>query len=252
MKSMRQSKSTSGTKQPRRELLRIDGRPVAVTIRLNPRATRLIVKVHPSTGEVSVVAPSRRSLDSAMDFARSESSWIARRLAHVPEPVDLEPGALIPFRGEPHVVHASARGPAPVWIDRAARLIRVSGHSEHAPRRLLDFLKREAKRVLEARVLEFSGRIGAQPKRITVRDTASRWGSCSSTRAISFSWRLILAPSFVLDYVVAHEVAHLRHMNHGTRFWNLVGELIDDVEKPQAWLSENGPLLHRYAPRSVQ
>ncbi|HEX3432054.1 MAG TPA: SprT family zinc-dependent metalloprotease [Rhizomicrobium sp.] len=249
---MRQSKSTSRTKQPRRELLRIDGRPVAVTVRLNPRATRLIVKVHPSTGEVSVVAPSRRALDSAMEFARSESSWIARRLAHVPEPIDIEPGALIPFRGEVHLVHAAAKGPSPVWIDRGARAIRVSGQKEHASRRLLDFLKREARRVLDARVGEFSGMVGVQPKRITVRDTASRWGSCSTTRAISFSWRLILAPPFVLDYVVAHEVAHLKHMNHGTRFWSLVRYLVGDVEKPQAWLNKNGPLLHRYAPRTPQ
>jgi len=248
---MRQSKSTSRTRQPRRELLRIEGRPVAVTVRLNPRATRLIVKVHPSTGEVSVVAPSRRSLDSAMAFARSESSWIARRLEHVPEPVDLEPGAFIPFRGETHVIHAAARGRTPVWIDRGARVISVSGQSEHAPRRVLDFLKREARRVLDGRVGEYSARIGVAPKRITVRDTASRWGSCSTTRAISFSWRLILAPAFVLDYVVAHEVAHLRHMNHGTRFWAVVRELVGDVEKPQAWLSKNGPLLHRYAPRTA-
>src|SRR5437016_6667290 len=212
-KSMRQSKSSSRSQHPRRELLRIDGRPVAVTVRLNPRATRLIVKVHPSTGEVSVVAPSRRALDSALEFARSESSWIARRLAHVPQPVDLELGALIPYRGEEHTIHPAARGAASVWVDRAARAIHVSGLSEHAPRRLLDFLKREARRVLDTRVTEFSTRIGVQPKRITVRDTASRWGSCSTTRAISFSWRLILAPPFVLDYVVAHEVAHLKHMN---------------------------------------
>lgn len=249
---MRQSKSTARTKQPRRELLRIDGRPVAVTVRLNPRATRLIVKVHPSTGEVSVVAPSRRALDSAMDFARSETNWIARRLAHVPRPIDLEPGARIPYRGEEHAIHSAPRGPAPVWVDRGARTIRVSGLSEHAPRRLLDFLKREARRVLDARASEFSARIGVQPKRITVRDTASRWGSCSTTRAISFSWRLILAPSFVLDYVVAHEVAHLKHMNHGARFWALVRDLVGNVEKPQSWLNKNGPLLHRYAPRSVQ
>src|SRR5690348_14864247 len=148
-KSMRQSKTSSRTRPPRRELLRIGGRPVAVTVRLNPRATRLIVKVHPSTGEVSVVAPSRRALDSAMEFARSESSWIAHRLAHVPEPVDLEPGVLIPYRGEAHTIHAAARGPSPVWIDRGQRAIRVSGLSEHAPRRLLDFLKREARRVLD-------------------------------------------------------------------------------------------------------
>lgn len=247
---MRRSKSTS-RKQPRRELLRIDGRPVAVTVRLNPRATRLIVKVHPSTGEVSVVAPSRRALDSAMDFARSESNWIAGRLAHVPEPVELVAGARIPWRGEEYTVHAAARGPAPVWVDRAERQIRVSGQNEHAPRRLLDFLKREARRILDARVSEFSARVGVAPRRITVRDTASRWGSCSTARAISFSWRLVLAPPYVLDYVVAHEVAHLRHMNHGARFWALVRELVGDVEKPQTWLSKNGPLLHRYAARSV-
>ncbi|MGH6878273.1 MAG: M48 family metallopeptidase [Rhizomicrobium sp.] len=238
--------------QPRRELLRIDGRPVEVTVRLNPRARRLIVKVHPSTGEVSVVAPSRRSLDHAMEFARSESSWIARRLAHVPEPVDLEPGSFIPFRGENYAIRPAARGPAPVWLERGPRVIRIAGHREHAPRRLLDFLKREARKVLEARVFDYAQRIEVQPKRITVRDTASRWGSCSTTRSLSFSWRLILAPAFVLDYVVAHEVAHLRHMNHGARFWNLVGELVDDVETPQAWLSKNGPLLHRYAPRGTE
>lgn len=244
--------NSSPRTHPRRELLRIDGRPVEVTMRLNPRARRLIVKVHPSTGEVSVVAPSRRSLGHAMDFARSESSWIARRLAHVPEPVDLEPGAYIPFRGEEYAIRPAAKGRAPVSVDRAARVIRISGQREHAPRRLLDFLKREARKVLEARVFHYADAIGVCPKRITVRDTASRWGSCSTTRSLSFSWRLILAPPFVLDYVVAHEVAHLRHMNHGTRFWSLVGELIGDVEEPQAWLSKEGPLLHRYAPRVVQ
>jgi hypothetical protein len=250
---MRQPKASSRPRaQPRRELLRIEGRPVEVLVRLNPRARRLIVKVHPSTGEVSVVAPSRRALEHALEFARSESSWIARRLSHVPEPVDLEPGARIPFRGEEHAIVPAARGPAPVWIDRGQRVIRISGYKEHVPRRLLDFLKREARKVLDARALEFAERVGVAPKRITVRDTASRWGSCSTTRALSFSWRLILAPAFVLDYVVAHEVAHLRHMNHGPRFWSLVRELVGDVEKPQAWLSKNGPLLHRYAPRGTQ
>jgi hypothetical protein len=146
----------------------------------------------------------------------------------------------------------AARGRAPVWIERGERIIRVTGQPEHASRRLLDFLKREARKVLDARTQEFSALVGVKAKRITVRDTASRWGSCSTTRALSFSWRLVLAPPFVLDYVVAHEVAHLRHMNHGTRFWNLVSEIVGDVEKPQAWLSENGPFLHRYAPRNPQ
>ncbi|MGD0191565.1 MAG: SprT family zinc-dependent metalloprotease [Rhizomicrobium sp.] len=234
----------------RRELLRIDGRAVEVTMRLNPRARRLIVKVHPSTGEVSVVAPSKRALDHALDFARGESEWIARRLAHVPEQIALDIGATLPFRGKNFEIARGDKGPAPVWIDGAIPTIRVAGHAEHAPRRILDFLKREARTALEERAVEYAAMIGVKPKRITVRDTASRWGSCSTTRALSFSWRLILAPPFVLDYVVAHEVAHLRQMNHSARFWALVEELVGDVEKPQAWLSRNGPVLHRYAPRT--
>ncbi len=235
----------------RRELLRIEGRPISITIRLNRRARRLIVKVHPATGEVTVVAPSQRALNHALDFARSESSWIARRLAEVPAPVEFGLGACIPLRGEEHFVEAGGAGPAPVWIDdsEGRRVIRVGGRSEHAPRRLLDYLKREARKTLTLRSQELSRRIGLAPKRITVRDTESRWGSCSADRALSFSWRLILAPDFVLDYVVAHEVAHMRHMNHGPRFWSLVRDLAGDVDVPQAWLSANGPLLHRYAPR---
>jgi predicted metal-dependent hydrolase len=246
----RSASRSSRSNAPRRELLRIDGQPVAVTLRLNPRARRLIVKVHPSTGEVSVVAPSKRALDHALEFARGETEWIARRLAHVPKQVTLDIGARLPFRGEEYAIERNEGSPVPVAVDRSTRSIRVSGHGEHVPRRVLDFLKREARKSLDVRVTEFADRIGAKPKRITVRDTASRWGSCSTTRALSFSWRLILAPPFVLDYVVAHEVAHLRQMNHGTRFWELVRALVGDVEKPQAWLSRNGPLLHRYAPRA--
>jgi len=238
----------------RRELLRIEGRPVPVTMKLNPRARRLIVKVHPSTGEVTVVAPSQRALDRALDFAQSESSWIARRLARVPQPIPLRIGARIPLFGEEHLVVEGACGSAPVEIARDAGrpVIRVSGRVEHAPRRILDFLKREARKVFLARALELSERLGLRPTRITIRDTASRWGSCSTARALSFSWRLILAPDFVRDYVVAHEVAHMRHMNHGPRFWKLVEEAIGDIERPQRWLATNGPMLHRYGPRKAE
>jgi len=234
-----------------RALLRIDGEAIPITLRLNPRARRLIVKVHPSTGEVTVVAPSRRSLDHAMEFARSERDWIAKRLAHVPPPVALELGAKLPFRGELHIIRKGEKGRAPVWIERDEDMpiIRVAGDSEHAPRRVLDFLKREARKTLDARTTYFAGELGIKPRRITVRDTASRWGSCSSGRSLSFSWRLILAPTFVLDYVVAHEVAHLREMNHGARFWTLLGLLVADVQKPQRWLSQHGGTLHRIAPK---
>ena len=240
---MRKVKATR--KVARRELLAIEGRDVEVNVRINSRARRLIVKVHPSTGEVSVVAPSQRALERALEFARGQSDWIATQLARVPVPVPLALGATVPFRGQDHLVREGTSGRGAVWLDGGT--IRVAGQKEHHARRLLDFLKKEAKRELEARTLEFAGRIGLKHKRITVRDTASRWGSCSSSRSLSFSWRLILAPPFVLDYVVAHEVAHMREMNHGPKFWQLVHTLVSDVRRPQKWLHDHGAALHRYA-----
>jgi len=242
---MRKVKATR--KVARRELLAIEGRDVEVSVRLNPRARRLIVKVHPSTGEVSVVAPSQRALDRALEFARGQKDWIARQLSRVPAPVPLALGARVPVRGIDHVVREGESGRGAVWLEDGT--IRVAGRREHHARRILDFLKREARRELEARTLAHAARIGLQHRRITVRDTASRWGSCSAGRSLSFSWRLILAPSFVLDYVVAHEVAHMREMNHGPKFWRIVQELAGDVRRPQKWLQDHGAALHRYAPK---
>lgn len=233
----------------RRELLKIDGRAVEVNVKLNPRARRLIVKVHPVSGEVSVIAPSKHALERAIEFARGESTWIARQLAHVPQRVALRAGARIPLRGREHLIASSEDAPAPVWVDQDAGVIHIRGRAEHTPRRLHDFLKLTARQTLEARSLEFAARLNLSLKRITVRDTATRWGSCSSTRSLSYSWRLIFAPPFVLDYVVAHEVAHLREMNHGPKFWKLVRELVCDVEKPQSWLRRHGAGLHRYTIR---
>jgi len=232
------------TRRVQRELLKIDGHSVEVTMRLNPRARRLIVKVHPSTGEVTVVAPSRRGLDRALDFARGEAPWIARQLARVPKPIPLVAGAYVPFLGREHIIVKMERGTVARDADAAA--IYVGGREEHSQRRVIDFLKREARRVLDERSSDFAARIETKVKRVSVRDTASRWGSCSTSKTISYSWRLILAPRFVLDYVVAHEVAHLREMNHSPRFWRLVRSIIPDIESPQAWLRKNGTALHRF------
>ena len=179
-----------------------------------------------------------------LDFARGEKDWIAGQLAKAPGPVALTTGATIPFRGKPHAICAATKGPAPVWV--ADGTIWVSGHAAHAPRRVLDFLKSEARKAFEIRALHHAEKLGVKPSRITVRDTASRWGSCSSARSLSFSWRLILAPDFVLDYVVAHEVAHLREMNHSPRFWAHVKNLIADKNVAQNWLRANGRELQRY------
>ena len=228
----------------RHELLKIDGRLLEVRVKLNPRARRMIVKVNPATGEISVTAPSRRGLAHALDFARGEKDWIAGQLAKAPGPVAMVPGAVIPFHGRPHEIRAATRGPAPVWLEDG--IIWVRGHAAHAPRRVLDFLKSEARNACEELVLKHASSLGVKASRITVRDTASRWGSCSSARSLSFSWRLVLAPDFVLDYVVAHEVAHLKEMNHSPRFWTHVNSLIPDKHRAQDWLRANGRELQRY------
>jgi hypothetical protein len=232
---------------PKHALLRIDGDAVEVRVKLNPRARRLIVKVHPITGEVCVVAPSRAGLARALDFAARQGPWIAAQRAHVPSPVWLGPGITLPFRGKDHPVRRAEKAAAPVWL--ADGVLHVCGRAEHAPRRLLDFLKREARKALETRCAEYGPILNVRPSRITVRDTASRWGSCSAARGLSFSWRLILAPEFVLDYVAAHEVAHLKEMNHGPRFWSHVEKLVGDPRKARKWLREHGPALQRYTIR---
>lgn len=252
----RKTKTKTTRRKPlpvKRELLKIDGRNVEIVLRTNPRAHRFIVKVDPSTGEVSVVAPSARSLSGAFAFAQAEKEWIAGRLADLPQKVSLELGGTILFRGVEHVVRmGTAKGKGPVWIDHdtAIPTLRIAGRPEHAMRRLLDWMKREARRRIEDAVLRHAETLGVRPRSITIRDTTTRWGSCSSTRSLSFSWRLILAPPFVLDYVVAHEVCHLKEMNHEPRFWRLVDDLVPYVARAQAWLSERGPLLHAYAPRT--
>jgi hypothetical protein len=122
----------------------------------------------------------------------------------------------------------------------------VSGGQQHGPRRLLDWLRSQARVDLTERTLHHAVNLGCRAKRVTVRDQSTRWGSCSSTGTISYSWRLIFAPGEVLDYVAAHEVAHLKEMNHGPRFWRLVRETMPDMQRARAWLKQNGAELHRF------
>ena len=228
-----------------RELLAIDGEKVAVNVRFNPRARRMVMRIHPVTGEVTVTAPARTGMAQAMAFARGESAWIVRQRDAAPQPIAFAPGSTVPFGGVPHRICVSLhKGPAPVW--REGGQIYVSGKPEHAGRRLTDFFKREAKKVLESKAVELGAVLGVRPSRVTVRDTASRWGSCSAARSLSFSWRLVFAPDFVRDYVVAHEVAHLKEMNHGPKCWAPVQSLTGDDKRARRWLREHGRGLLRY------
>ena len=231
--------------------LRIGGKSVRVKVRLNPRARRVIVKVHPSTGEVAVIAPSQRSVPRALDFARQEGVWIADHLSRVPQRIHFHPGDTLLFKGTRHVIRLSSDQRGAVWLDPESErpTIRVAGLREHTPRRVEDWLKKQARTQIIRRVNALTAELGVTATRITVRDTASRWGSCSPSGAISLSWRLIMAPSSVLNYVCAHEVAHLKEMNHGRRFWRLVERLTgpEEAATAQEWLRLNGTELHRYS-----
>jgi predicted metal-dependent hydrolase len=136
-----------------------------------------------------------------------------------------------------------------VWTetdDRGAKLLCVAGEPPHLDRRIADFLKREARRELEAASARHAQTLGVAFRRVSVRDQSSRWGSCSNTGVLSFSWRLILAPPYVLDYLAAHEVAHLVELNHSSRFWRLVTKLYPNFERAKTWLDVHGTDLHRY------
>jgi predicted metal-dependent hydrolase len=225
-----------------------EGQSFKVALKRRPTAKRITLRVSNATGEVVLSIPERTDVGLAQKFADSHSQWIATRLAKVPERVPFEPGALVPFRGVPHrIVHwSTVRGVTQATKGGAGEpIIAVAGEAVHVARRVRDFLETEARRDFTAAVKKHTAQLGQSAKRITVRDTKSRWGSCSANGALSFSWRLIMAPPFVLDYLAAHEVAHLRELNHSNRFWKLTYQLCPRTDEAEAWLKTYGSALHR-------
>lgn len=226
-----------------------DGAVYAVRLRRHRQARRYTLRIQAATREVILTIPPRGSLKEAQLFAQRHGAWIAARLRRLPEASPFAPDAVFPLRGMPHrIVHRQgARGTVWTEVDRNGdRLLCVAGHSPHIDRRVSDFLRREAKRDLEAASRRYARALGLAVRRVSVRDQSSRWGSCSTTGRLSFSWRLILAPGDVLDYLAAHEVAHLIEMNHSAKFWRLVERICPDHRRAKTWLDVNGSDLHRY------
>ncbi|MDO9384044.1 MAG: SprT family zinc-dependent metalloprotease [Hyphomicrobiaceae bacterium] len=224
-----------------------------IEVRRHPGARRLTLRVSRTRRAVIVTLPVQCDLDEAGTFLHRNMAWVRERLDSLPVPVPFHDGAFMPLRGETHriVFPGRARRGRGV-VERTAMApfaqLSVSGDADHAPRRLSDWLIKEARQDLEDRVGWHSKRLGVKSSRITVRDQTSRWGSCSTTGALSFSWRLILAPRHILDYVAAHEVAHLAEMNHGPKFWALVRRTMPDMDEARRWLQIYGMDLHRYGP----
>jgi predicted metal-dependent hydrolase len=220
-----------------------------VQLRRHRQARRYTLRIDAASRAVVLTIPPRGSLKEARDFAQKHGGWIAARLDRLPAAAPFAHGLDVPLRGVSHrIVHRRGqRGTAWVEIDDLGqRLLCVAGETPHVDRRIADFLKREARRDLEHASLRHAETLGVIVRRIAVRDQSSRWGSCSNSGVLSFSWRLILAPPYVLDYLAAHEVAHLVELNHSPKFWRLVRRLYPNFERAKAWLDGHGTDLHRY------
>ena len=215
-------------------------------------ARRLTLRVRSATRDVVLTIPKRSTIASAREFAQRHAAWIGARLSRLPAPVPFTHGSKLPYRGvEAEIQHQPDRR-GTVWIERQESffsekvILAVSGDAPHVSRRVFDHLKREARRDLESAVARHCATLGVATRSVTVRDTRSRWGSCSAAGALNFSWRLIMAPPFVLDYLAAHEVAHLKHMNHSAKFWALARKLAPETDRAEVWLQAHGSQLHRY------
>jgi hypothetical protein len=225
------------------------GETFAVTLRRRPGLRRMTLRVSSATGQTLLTIPEHATFVSAKSFAEAHGGWIAARMSRVPERVELLPGALVPIRGIPHRIEhrPDLRAVASQGKGAAEQpLLLVSGQEEAVPGRVRRYLTGEAGRDLRAAVAKHTAQLGIPARRIAIRDTRSRWGSCSSNGTLSFSWRLVMAPPLVLDYLAAHEVAHLKELNHSSRFWKLLGELCPATEEAERWLKRHGAELHRY------
>jgi predicted metal-dependent hydrolase len=225
------------------------GRTLAIRLIRHPRARRYTLRVRDARRDIVLTIPRRGTLREARAFAERNLAWIERRLDALPETIPFADGAILPVRGVPHrIVHKPGmRGT--VWRETGAfgeTVLCVAGAKGHVARRVGDFLRREAKGALTEASRRHAAAIGVTFRKIALRDSATRWGSCSESGSLCYSWRLILAPPYVLDYLAAHEVAHRIELNHSVRFWRLLDRMTPDRRRAEAWLSAQGAALHRY------
>src|SRR6188472_3612981 len=215
----------------------------SVRLRRHRQARRYTLRIDAASREVVLTMPPRGSVREAKEFAQKHGGWIAARLKRLPEATPFAHGIEVPLRGEPHRIVNRRGERGTVWTETdgsGQRLLCVAGEPPHVDRRISDFLKREAQRDLDAASRGYAAQLGVAIKRISIRDQSSRWGSCSNTGVLSFSWRLIFAPPHVLDYLAAHEVAHLVELNHSARFWRLVERICPEFERAKVWLEVHG------------
>lgn len=225
--------------------IRLGDDTLEVIFRRHAQARRLVLRLNSNHTAVMVTVPKGVSRVKALEFTERSRAWIEDRMKKRGGLIHLLPGHSLPLRGiECDILHAGTRRGI-VTANPGRREIAVSGDLPHVPRRLLDWLKAEARADLTAASERYATLMGVRYRRISIRDQQTRWGSCSAAGDLSYSWRLILTPPYVLDYVAAHEVAHLKHLDHSQRFWRLVLTHCPDAARAKKWLKAHGHDVHR-------
>ncbi len=225
------------------EITRIPGKPpLEITVRRSARAKNFSLRISGLDGRVTLTLPKRGRLSEGLNFARSREEWIRRMLAVQPAVVPVGFGMQVPYLGKPlWVVPSEVRAPR---AEGAALL--VPPDPARVGIRVQTFLKASARRRLLAASERYAAMLGREIGRMTLRDARSRWGSCTWSGDLMYSWRLVMAPLEVLNYVAAHEVAHRVEMNHSDDFWSVVEEIFPDYRRQRDWLKREGPKLHSY------
>lgn len=212
---------------------------IEITLRRSARARRFSLRVSQATGAVTLSIPTRAREAEALAFARAQEGWIRAALARMPAVVGVGIGAELPFEGR--MLRLAAGAGRSVRVEGDSLI--VPGDADRAAARVSAFLRVQARNRLVTASDHYAAQIGRKVTQVTLRDTRSRWGSCTSDGALMYSWRLIMAPPRVLDYVAAHEVAHMLEMNHSDRFWAVVDRLFPGWQTERAWLKRQGGAL---------
>ena len=226
------------------DYLQVGEEVLPLVIRRHKRAKRICLRYNPTDHAISLTLPRHTRVSDGLYFLTQKSEWLIETLQEMPIKKQIKPGVVIPLLGkrvrikhDPSLRHR--------WLVKDDVLY-VAGTREEFPKRVTEALKKIASVTLTNLATRDAQQIGKRISRVSVRDTRSRWGSCSSTARLSFSYRLIFAPKEVMEYVVAHEVAHLRHMNHSPAFWNAVAAICPDYEAAKDWLKLHGKDLYRF------
>lgn len=220
------------------------GSTVNVRLEVNPKARRLILRLDERKREAVAVAPSKRKIGEAAAFAKERVDWIAKHLQALPEVLTLDDGEEFMLRGELCSIRSDGEGRVAKLEIGPPLTLHVPGELETTGQRVERYLRKSAKSDLSDAVIRYCELLGVEARRVTVKDTRSRWGSCTSDGRLAFSWRLIMAPPRVLEYVAAHECAHLLEMNHSPAFWAHVATCRPDWKGERGWLRKNGRDLH--------